>query len=140
MIGPGKGDDLPGYNDGRDDFGRERVSGNQEDQFKFRTPSLRQVALTGPWGHDGAYNDLETMVRHHLNPVASLQSYDVSQAVLPSRTDLDRDDFTVMQDPARVAAITAANELQPVELNGAEIKDLITFLHALTDPTCIDLA
>jgi len=42
QIGPGKGDGPSG----RDDFGRERVTGLAEDRFKFRTPSLRNVALT----------------------------------------------------------------------------------------------
>ncbi len=38
------------------------------DRFKCRTPNLRQVAPTGPWGHDGAYNDLEQRVCHRLDP------------------------------------------------------------------------
>lgn len=37
QIGPGKGDNV----DGRDDFGRETVSGDIADRYTFRTPSLR---------------------------------------------------------------------------------------------------
>jgi cytochrome c peroxidase len=139
QIGPGKGDNLPGYNDGLDDFGREQVTGNPADRFRFRTPTLRNVALTGPWGHAGAYGTLEAVVRHHLDPVASLYSYDPSQAVLPSREDLDAIDFAVMGDLTRLAAIADANELAPVDLSETDIDNLLAFLHALTDPAAHDL-
>ncbi len=135
QIGPGKGDGF----DGREDYGRERVSGEETDRYRFRTPTLRNVALTGPWGHDGAYNSLEAVVRHHLDPVRALYDYDRSQAVLPSRADLDALDFVVMDDPSRLAEIAAANELEPVSLDGAEVAALIDFLNALTDPASIDL-
>ena len=82
---------------------------------------------------------LEAVVRHHLDPVNSLYDYDQSQAVLPSRPDLDEQDFVVMNTEARVAAIAAANELAPLELSEKKIADLIEFLQALTDPAAIDL-
>lgn len=140
QIGPGKGDSLPGYDDGLDDFGRERVTGDPADRFKFRTPSLRQVALTGPWGHDGAYDDLEAMVRHHLDAVDALNNYDLDQAVLPARSDLDAIDFIAHEDPVRRQAIADAVELTPVALSDAEIDDLMVFLtQTLTDHSCLDL-
>lgn len=139
QIGPGKGDNLPGYDDGRDDFGREQVTGDIADRFKFRTPTLRNVELTPPYGHAGAYDTLEAVVRHHLDPVNSLYTYDRSQVVLPSRPDLDAEDFVVMDDPARVDAIATANERAPVTLREKQIADLIEFLRALTDPAAIDL-
>ena len=139
QIGPGKGDNQPGYDDGHDDFGRERVTGIIADRFKFRTPTLRNVALTFPYGHAGAYSTLEAVVRHHLDPVDSLENFDQDQVVLPSRPDLDAQDFVVMNESARVAAIAAANELAPVRLKETQIADLIEFLHALTDPAAIDL-
>lgn len=37
-----------------------------EDEGAFRTPSLRNVARTGPWGHDGALPTLEAAVDSHL--------------------------------------------------------------------------
>jgi cytochrome c peroxidase len=135
QIGPGKGDGV----DGLDDFGRERVTGDPADRYRFRTPSLRNVALTAPYGHSGAYGTLAAVVRHHLDPIGSLHGYDPSQAALPSRPDLDALDFTLMLDPDRRNAIAAANELVPVWLNDHEIADLIEFLHALTDPAALDL-
>ncbi len=139
QIGPGKGDNLAGYSDGLDDFGRERVTGNPGDRFRFRTLTLRNVALTAPYGHAGAYNTLEAVVRHHLDPVNSLHNYDQAQSMLPSRADLDELDFVVMNDVARRGAIADANELSPVKLNDRQVSDLIEFLHALTDRAAIDL-
>ena len=139
QIGPGKGDNLDGYDDGHDDFGRERVTGDIADRFKFRTPILRNVELTPPYGHAGAYNTLEAVVRHHLDPINSLYNYDQTQVVMPSRGDLDEQDFVVMDTLARVDAIAAANELAPVRLHEKQIADLIEFLHALTDPAALDL-
>ncbi|MFT7471049.1 MAG: cytochrome c peroxidase [Kiritimatiellia bacterium] len=136
QIGPGKGNGP----DGLDDFGREAVSGDTADRFKFRTPSLRQVAYTGPWGHDGAYGTLEAMVRHHLDPVASLNDYDTTQARLAVRSDFALEDFLLHADAQRREDIAAANELNPVELTDPEISDLIEFLTVgLTDTSCVDL-
>jgi cytochrome c peroxidase len=139
QIGPGKGDNLPGFTDGRDDFGRERVTGDTSDRFKFRTPSLRNVALSGPWGHSGAYESLEAVVRHHLDPVNSLLSYDESQLDLPKRADLDAIDLVVMNDPARVGAIASASDLFARNLNDVNLERLMDFLHALTDPASLDV-
>ena len=139
QIGPGKGDNPVGFSDGNDDFGRERVTGERRDRFRFRTPSLRNIALSPPYGHSGAYDSLEDVVRHHLDTVRSLHAFDTSQAMLPPRADLDDSDFRVMNDPVRRNAIAEANELEPVVLKEKEIQDLIAFLHALTDPAALDM-
>jgi len=136
QIGAGKGHDV----DGHGDFGREAVTGMMQDRYRFRTPSLRNVALTGPWGHDGAFNSLKGIVQHHLDPVASIMSYDcLSEPVLPSRADLDDLDCIVQNDAARVAEIASANELQAIALKDKKVMVLMDFLHALTDPGSIDL-
>jgi len=135
QIGPGKGD---GFN-GHDDFGREQVTGDSYDRYKFRTPTLRNVVITGPWGHDGAYNTLNAMLKHHIDPENSLAQYDTAQATLPSRVDLDAIDFTVHNDPTSRAELAAAIEIQAIRLKEREINLLIDFLHALTDPQSLDL-
>ncbi len=139
QIGPGKGDNAAGYDDGKDDFGRERVTGDSADRYKFRTPSLRQVAQTGPWGHDGAFNSLVGMVRHHLDAVNSLNNYDKDQAVLPYRPDLGKIDFIVHKDAIRRQAIEDAIEISPIHLSDTEVARILDFLYALTDQSCIDL-
>jgi len=139
QIGPGKGHNQPGYSDGHDDLGLGAETGDPADNFKFRIPSLRNVALTGPYGHDGAFATLEAMVRHHLDPLTSMFNYDQSQAVLPYRDDLSAQDMVVMNDTDRMLGILAANELNIPALSEAEIQDLLDFLHALTDTRSIDL-
>ena len=135
QIGPGKGDGLNGH----DDFGREQVSGDSADRYRFRTPTLRNVAITGPWGHDGAYDTLEGIVRHHMDALNSLSNYDVNQAVLPSRDDLDAIDFEIHQDSASRTALANSIEISPVQLSDDEFNYLIEFLHALTDTTSLDM-
>jgi len=100
----------------------------------------RNVALTAPYGHGGAYNNLHDVIRHHLDSVASLYAYNCeSQPVLASRADLDAIDCIVMNNPTRVAAIAAANELAPVQLSAKKVYQLVEFLQSLTDPASIDI-
>ncbi len=47
------------------DIGRAEVTGNQFDRGKFRVPSLRNVALSGPYMHDGSMETLEEVVDHY---------------------------------------------------------------------------
>jgi cytochrome c peroxidase len=139
QIGAGKGDNLPGYSDGHDDFGRERVTGDSFNRFQFRTPSLRNIVISAPYGHAGAFNTLRAVVEHHLDAVNSLNNYDQQQAVMPSRPDLDAKDFIVMDDEDRRNAIADANEIEPVKLKEKDIDALIAFLQALTDPAALDM-
>lgn len=46
----------------RADFGRFNVTGREPDRFKFKVPSLRNVALTAPYLHDGRAATLERAV------------------------------------------------------------------------------
>ncbi len=135
QVGPGKGDGAYGY----EDFGRERVTGNTSDRYRFRVPSLRNVAQTAPYGHSGAFNTLEAMLDHHFDAILSLYNYDPSQLVLPARPDLDAQDYLALSDTGVVASIGRANELPPIKLNEREIRQLIDFLHALTDPAMLDM-
>lgn len=135
QVGPGKGDGLNGH----DDFGREQVTGDPADRYRFRTPTLRNVALTGPWGHAGVYNDLRAMVEHHLDPENSLANYDPTQLALPTVGELDGIDLQIHNDAASQASIAGANELEPVALWSRQVDFLMAFLHALTDPASMDV-
>jgi len=46
-----------------EDPGREAVTGNPNERHVFKVPSLRNVAKTGPWFHDGSITDLAEVVR-----------------------------------------------------------------------------
>jgi cytochrome c peroxidase len=127
QIGPGK---AARFETHHRDEGRMRVTGDPADAYAFRTPSLRNVVRTAPYGHSGAYATLEGVIRHHLDPVAGWQGYDPSQAVLPDLSGspavpgLDAPDGRPPEPSPLLAGVT---------LSEAEIADIITFLHALTD-------
>jgi cytochrome c peroxidase len=130
QIGDGKGREEPF------DLGRARETGNDCDRYAFRTPPLRDVAITGPWMHDGAFMTLEATIRHHLNPIASLQNYDPSQL-----TALVKD--ACQDQPETLAAImkwyTPKNASEGVQLSNQEIQYLLAFLDSLTSPSATDL-
>ncbi len=138
QVGPGTGDGDGGH----EDFGRERVTGDPSDRYRFRTPPLRNVTLTAPYGHDGAFADLESMVRHHLDTAVSLGAYDRDQLELFPRADLDALDFIAMDDAAVVAAISSSTDLAPLArpMDDEDIGYLLDFLEqGLTDPKMLGL-
>jgi len=140
QIGAGRGSNGPGRHDGIEDFGRYQVTGNPEDILRFRTPSLRNVALNAPYGHSGAYNSLRAVVEHHIDPLAALYRYnDHRQAVLPSHPDLDHLNYAAMDNPDIVDFIALHNELEPMDYDAGDIDLIMDFLHALTDPGSLDL-
>jgi cytochrome c peroxidase len=49
----------------RQDKGRGTVTGKREDDYKFRTPSLRNIAQTGPYMHDGSQDTLDEVVAYY---------------------------------------------------------------------------
>ena len=135
QIGPGKGDGV----NGREDFGHFRVSGDYKDLYKFRTPSLRNVVLTAPYGHVGSIVKLRDVVEHHNNALYSLYNYDTSQAQMPSRPDLDAIDFEVMENPYLVEKIAKASEINKLKYSKEDIDKIMEFLYALTDPASLDI-
>lgn len=139
QIGPGKGDNHEGYVDGHDDFGREQVTGDPADRYKFRVLSARNVLLTGPWGHAGAYDNLKDLINHHLDPYTATENYDRTQVKLPPRADLDEIDFYVLDDVIRRNAVLASAEQETRSLSDLQITRLIDFLGAATDSRSVNL-
>jgi len=130
QLGPGKAERFESH---QRDTGRQRVTGRDADAYAFRTPSLRNVLQTGPWGHTGAYNDLGAFLRQHAAP--ELDGY-APDAVLPL-LDGAADDWAIMNDPAEREAILARVDLPPRALSAAEVDDLIAFLETLSDPVAL---
>lgn len=128
QVGPGAEAAFP-----FEDRGRAEATGSAEDWAKFRTPSLRNVWITAPYGHSGAYGTLRKIVEHHLDPINSLENYNSNQLVLPKNEVLDATDLDGYNDATLRQTIIDANDLEPVELTRAEISDLLEFLRALTD-------
>lgn len=50
--------------DHADDPGRQRITLHPADRGKFKTPTLRNIALTGPYMHDGSMATLEETIEH----------------------------------------------------------------------------
>jgi len=117
------------------DPGRMGESDRLADAYRFRTPQLRNVALTGPWGHNGAYPTLEGIVRHHLDPEAARKAWRPENAKLPEIPWLAAGDFAIAEDRLESVRHAAALDIEPISLSDAEVADLVAFLHALTGET-----
>ncbi|MEM1216783.1 MAG: cytochrome c peroxidase [Bacteroidota bacterium] len=100
------------YGRPQQDLGRYYVTKNTEDIGHFRTPSLRDVAYTGPYLHHG--NILE------LREVLTMYNSGMPQRI-PKRV---RDTMTI--------EIVHDSSLQPLGLSEAEINDLLAFLEAVS--------
>ena len=134
---------LPAFGPGRTrrfdpavrDVGRMGETDALEDAYRFRTPSLRNVALTAPYGHNGAYTNLRDMIRHVANPVQMRARWTPDMAALPDVPWLAAADLLVQSDRFEMARQAAALDITPVDLSEDEIADLEAFLHALTGKT-----
>lgn len=91
-----------------DDHGRMGVTKQAADRGKFKTPSLRNVARTAPYMHDGRFATLEEVVEHYSSGVKRTATLDPNLAKHPE------------------------NGLQ---LTTQEKADLVAFLKTLTDET-----
>jgi cytochrome c peroxidase len=132
QIGPGK---TARFETHARDEGRYRVTGNPDDLFAFRTPPLRNVTRTGPWGHAGGHADLRDFLAAHADPQSALDGYDRAGAVLPPLPGAT--DWAILDTPSEVAAIRDAAVDWRAELGAAELDALIAFLDALTDRAAI---
>ena len=58
------------------DIGREAVTMNELDRGKFKVPSLRNIAITGPYMHDGRFETLEEVIEHYNSGIQESPSLD----------------------------------------------------------------
>lgn len=134
---------LPAFGPGRTrpwdhiarDVGRMGKSNLIEDAYRFRTPSLRNVALTAPYGHNGAYPTLDAIIRHHTNPARAREAWSPLDAKLPNVPWLARVDFAIQQDSQEMARQRQKLDIQAFDLSDQDVADLVAFLNALTGET-----
>jgi cytochrome c peroxidase len=88
------------------DLGRMEVTGQAADRGKFKTPSLRNVALTAPYMHDGRFGTLEEVVEHYSTGVIRSAELDPNMAKHPA---------------------------EGIQLSSQDKQDLVAFLKTLTD-------
>jgi len=97
--------------------GVHRITGRREDMGKFRAPTLRNIALTAPYMHDGSIPTLEAVLDHYAAG-GRARSYNPGT----SRTDIE----------SGPDALMTGFTLTPEERN-----QLIAFLNALTDESFV---
>jgi cytochrome c peroxidase len=51
------------------DYGRMKIAGNSEDSLKFMVPSLRNLRVTFPYGHDGRFYSAQDAITHYSEKV-----------------------------------------------------------------------
>jgi cytochrome c peroxidase len=94
--------------------GLEAVSGKLAHRGMFKVPSLRNIALTAPYMHDGRFDTLEQVLDHYDNGIRS------STTLSPLIVEADNQDAVVA---GRIS----------LHLTATEKAALIAFLHTLTD-------
>lgn len=87
------------------DAGRYAITKNKKDLGKFKVPGLRNVAVTGPYMHDGRFKTLEQVLLYYNNP------------------------YMFVDDPVNMDSLL----LKPLQLTNQENDDLLAFLKTLTD-------
>lgn len=88
------------------DLGRYHFFNTEERKFFFKTPTVRNSALTAPYMHHGAYTSLEKVMEFYNEGGGIGLGVDVPLQTLPP---------------------------DKLNLSEADIKDIIAFLHTLTD-------
>lgn len=92
------------------DSGRFRITLNPADKYLFKTPSLRNVALTPPYMHDGRFLTLQAVLDHYSNGVSESATLD-----------------PLLQQNGRIG----------IALTAEEKSSIIAFLNTLSDETFI---
>ena len=131
---------LPAFGPGRTrshdpiprDVGRMGESDRLQDAYRFRVPMLRNVSLTAPYGHNGAYPTLKAMINHHRDPLAARKSWNSEMANLPTADWLAEVDFVIAQDKLEMQRQTEKVDINLPAINDQEVDALIAFLDSLT--------
>lgn len=102
-----------GVDDGTDDDnGVGAANNNPNDNGKFKTPSLRNIALTAPYMHDGRFATLDDVLQFYSNDIQN-------------HPNLDR-------------VLRTNNGPRRLNLNANDRAALVAFLNTLTDETFIN--
>jgi cytochrome c peroxidase len=135
QIGPGTGSAMP-LDAGREDAFGGGVQPPNGPFFQFRVPPLRNVELSAPYMHNGAYPTLEAVVRHYSNVDSAQKSYDVTQLEPALRSTYHGDATTT----SKVLTWVDGRLRQPLHFTTEEQRELVAFLKSLTDPSARELS
>jgi cytochrome c peroxidase len=129
QLGPGEGNGASLD----DDYGRMNVTGDPADKYRFRTTPLRNVELTAPYGHDGAYTTLRSFIEHYSESDKKLLDFDPKELDASLQTMLvtsNREDILANRDTL----------LTGVVLTPDVVDKLLSYMSALTDDAARDLS
>lgn len=111
QIGPGK--DSEG-----DDLGRMLVDGLETSRYAFKTPGLRGLKHSAPWGHSGAFWNIRDIILHYFHPMRTFRHYEPRHVNIPYQLEHEtlkqQDRWNAMD--ARVKEGFALNNQQLLEL------------------------
>src|SRR5690349_2195041 len=93
QLGPGVAPSAP-LDAGRGDVA-QAGGPPQTGKFTFRVSPLRNVELSAPYMHDGAYPTLDAVVRHYNNVDSAVKSYDPMQLDASLRASYHGDGATI---------------------------------------------
>ncbi|MBZ4035411.1 cytochrome-c peroxidase [Flavobacterium sp. 17A] len=106
------------HNNGLDtepkDIGREEFTGMENDRGRFRVATLRNIALTAPYMHDGRFKNLDEVLDHYNEHIKPSKSLSISLKNVSNNLDGEK-----------------------LGLTANEKSDIISFLKMLTDSTFI---
>tara|TARA_B100001971_G_C18256328_1_gene582464 strand:- start:1121 stop:2383 length:1263 start_codon:yes stop_codon:yes gene_type:complete len=130
QIGPGK--DIV-----NNDEGRFYVTKRGVNKYQFRTPPLRNVALTAPYFHSGAYETLEDVIEHYTKGVGAIDEFDsgwlskFESNIYGQRLFVETNPYKLFKKKENAHPLMR-NKM--IRLSSQEKRDLIKFLKfSLTD-------
>jgi cytochrome c peroxidase len=101
------------------DIGRAAVSNLGDDLFKFRTAPLISVGATSPYGHNGAFSTLGSIITFHINPITYYADNPVQK-------------YSKSYFEAGKLLAARSNRLKYLEINSEEeLNSIIEFLESL---------
>jgi len=92
---------------------------NENERGKYKVPSLRNVAVTAPYMHNGVFSDLETVVKFY-------DKYNNKENTINPETNK-------LWDAPEVKETISLKELKAKELNERKVEALVAFMKLLTD-------
>jgi len=133
QFGPGAGD---GYQ-GREDYGRGRITGRAEDKWAFRTPTLRNLKFAYPHMHNGSFKTMSAAVGHYSNPMDSMARWDNTQVLLPPGiAPVSLQGFFAATGKVRSELLNSRLTFPAVPLTNDDVRYITDFVeNALYDPT-----
>lgn len=114
------------YGEAKEDQGRYVVTGIPSDMGKFKTPSLRNVTRTGPWLHNGMFQDLRGLINTYNNgmPRPKRKENQLDDPLFPETSvHLKPLNLTVPERDALIAFLESISTL-PYPVNRPVLPDL----------------